>query len=154
MLSIELDKESFDNLNKQMNSLKEGVPRSLYSAITKIGYKIKSEAQMRLRGMNHIVTSRLRNSIFVKSAGINSMSYQDKDGKSFISELQSITLSNNEIAIGTNVEYAEKIEIMDSYLNWATKNVDVSKSVSDDMQKDIENIMKFGAGIIPKVTKE
>lgn len=154
MVSIEIDQKSFENLNKQMEVLKQGIPRSLYSAITKIGYKIKTESQMRLRGMNHIVTSRLRNSIFVKSSGINSMAYQDKDGKSFISELQSITLSDNEVAIGTNVEYAEKIEIMDSYLQWATKNVDIEKSVGDDMQKNIENIIKFGPGIIPKVTKE
>ena len=152
MVSIEIDQKSFDNLNKQMEILKEGTPRSLYSALTKIGYKIKSEAQIRLRGKNHIVTSRLRNSLFVKTKSKDSLSYQDSKGHSFVSDLRSIRVDENEIAIGTNVEYAEKIENLDSYIQWATMNVDISKSVQDDMQKTIENMMKFGLGVIPQPT--
>lgn len=152
MVSIEIDQKSFDHLNKQMEVLKRGTPTSLYSAITKIGYKIQSEAQMRLRGKNHIVTSRLRNSLFVKTKSKDSLSYQDNKGGSFISDLRSITIKENDIAIGTNVEYAEKIENMDSYLQWATINVDISKSIQDDMQKTMDNVMKFGLGVIPQPT--
>lgn len=152
MVSIEIDQKSFDHLNKQMEVLKQGTPRSLYSAITKIGYKIKAEAQMRLRGKNHIVTSRLRNSLFVKTKSKHSLSYQDNKGGSFISDLRTITIKENDIAIGTNVIYAEYIENMDSYLQWATLNVDISKSIQDDMKKTMDNVMKFGLGVIPAVT--
>ena len=68
------------------------------------------------------------------------MTYQDNNGQTFNAQLRSVSLSKDDIAVGTNVEYAPKIEHQDSFLYWAMKNVDVTKSVADDMRNDL----KFG----------
>jgi len=108
-VSITLDKGSMDHLEKQFKLLQEAGPRSVYSSLAKIAYKIKAEAQLRLRGKNHIVTSRLRNSLFVKTADVANIPYSDKNGKGYVSELPSVSLEKMELAIGTNVEYAQKM---------------------------------------------
>jgi len=149
MISITLDQASLDRLNQQMDVLRDGGTKAVSWSIRKIGDKIKNEAQMRLRGQKHIVTSRLRNSLFVKTTTKPDFPFSDNKGNNFVSDLKSVSLDTGDIAIGTNVEYAEKIEIMDSYLEWAVRNVDVSRSIHQDMQQTMENVMKFGAGIIP-----
>jgi len=148
--SITLDKGSLDHLDKQFKLLQDAGPRSVYSAIMKVAYKIVSDAKLRLKGQSHVVTSRLRNSLFVKTATKATANYSDKDGRAFTAELASVTLAKMEVAIGTNVEYAQKIEDMDSYLYWAVQNVDLSKSLADDAKQNLENAMKYGPGILPK----
>lgn len=150
MITITLDQASLDRLNKQMDVLRDGGKKAVSWSIRKIGDKIKNEAQMRLRGQTHIITSRLRNSLFVKTSTKPDFNFSDNKGNSFVSDLKTVSLDKGDIAIGTNVEYAEKIEMMDSYLEWAVRNVDVSRSIQQDMQNTMENVMKFGAGIIPE----
>jgi hypothetical protein len=147
-----------------MDILKKDGGRSALSAVAKLAFKIKAEAQLRLKGKMHIVTSRLRNSIYVKAnppihkTG-NTETYKNEpptNGKyvknfkqqTFDSDLKSVSVKETEFAIGTNVEYAPKIELMDSYLYWALKNVDIERSLAQDMKKDMENAMKFGKGIL------
>lgn len=117
-MRIELDQASFDNIQKQFDALKENGGKSAYRALMKVAFKIKSEAQLRLTGRGHIVTSRLKNSIFVKSKKMNdvlnknnSLTYSDGKGKSYRSDLETVSLSENEFAVGTNVEYAPAIEL-------------------------------------------
>jgi hypothetical protein len=148
-VSITLDKASKDHLDKQFKLLKEAGPRSVYSAIIKVAYKIRSDAQLRLRGKGHIVTSRLRNSLSVFTTLKKSIDYTDKDGKAFTAQLLTAAINKNEVAIGTNVEYAQKIETLDSYLGWAVSNIDISKSIGEEAKPTLENAMKYGKGIIP-----
>jgi len=144
-VEIKLDQGSLKNLNRQFDKLKVGVDRSAYSALIKVLVKIRSEAQLRLKGRGHIVTSRLINSIYVKAKNPenipdNSLIYSDNEGQTFNRELRSVRVSDVEGAVGTNVEYGEKIEFMDSYIYWAMKNVDVTRALADDMKDDV----KFG----------
>ena len=117
-IQITVDKDSMDNIQKQFDALKSGGVSSAYRALMKVAFKIKSEAQLRLTGRGHIVTSRLKNSIFVKSKKMNdvqnatnSLTYSDGQGKSYKSDLTTVNLGENEFAIGTNVEYAPAIEL-------------------------------------------
>ena len=114
-IQLEIENEGLLNVQKQLSILKEGAVRSAYSALMKVAFKIKSEAQNRLKGMRHIVSSRLRNSIHVQgegsSVGDNKESYSDEKGKSYSSILNTATLSKGEIAVGSNVEYASSIEL-------------------------------------------
>lgn len=117
-IQITIDKSAMDNIQKQFNSLKTGGGASAYRALMKVAFKIKSEAQLRLTGRGHIITSRLKNSIFVKSKKMNdvinasnSLSYSDGKGKSYKSDLSTVSLNDNEFAVGTNVEYAPAIEL-------------------------------------------
>ena len=144
-IQIEIDKASQRNIERQLEKLKAGTERSMYSAFIKVAMKIKTEAQLRLTGRGHIVTSRLKNSIYIKTKSLqpipdNTLTYQDNNGQTFNAQLRSVSLSKDDIAVGTNVEYAPKIEHQDSFLYWAMKNVDVTKSVADDMRNDL----KFG----------
>lgn len=176
-IQIGIDPRSLKHLSNQMDILKSGVGRSMYESLIKVAFKIKTEAQLRLTGRGHIITSRLKNSIFVKgqkhiSRPDNSLTYMDTKGKSYQSDLSTVKLAANELAIGTNVEYAPAIEFGsrphvieaknrkvlsngksffgrkvnhpgwsgDSFLYWAMKNVDITKSVGQDMQNDL----KFG----------
>ena len=38
---------------------------------------------------------------------------------------------------------------MDPFIAWAAYSADVNNSVKDDMQKSMENVLKFGPGILP-----
>lgn len=152
-MRIELDQASFDNIQKQFDALKENGGKSAYRALMKVAFKIQTYARLRLTGRGHIVTSRLKNSIFVKSKKMNdvlnennSLTYVDNTGKSYKSDLETVNLSENEFAVGTNVEYGPFIELGtriyggDSFLYWAMKNVDVMSDIVKDMQDDL----KFG----------
>jgi hypothetical protein len=143
-LSVELtiDAASLANFNKQMDLLKKEGNRTLLSALIKAGMKIKTEAQLRLSGRKHVVTSRLKNSIYLKAKNeVGSKQYSDLNGKSYNADLTTVKVEANEIAVGTNVEYAAKIENMDSYLYWALQNVNIEQSVAKDM-KDLEKFSK------------
>lgn len=114
-VQIEIDKVSFDNVMKQLDIVKENGGVSAYRAVVKVAFKIKSEAQLRLTGRGHIITSRLKNSIFVKTkqptlVANNQLTYSDNTGKSYKSDLSTVKVNDFEAAIGTNVEYAPAIE--------------------------------------------
>lgn len=132
LVNIEIQEAAMNNLNRQMEKLKRYAPEKAKGGMIKILFDIKALAQMKLEYNNHIVTSRLRNSIYVQTptpseSPDNSETYRDKDDKVFKSTLD-VHLESNEAAVGTNVEYAAKIEYgYNSFLYWALKNVDVDK---------------------------
>jgi hypothetical protein len=84
--------------------------------LVKVLFKIQTEARLRLTGRGHIVSSRLKNSIYVKTktptiTPTNTLSYSDSTGKSYSSELTTVSVGDLEGAVGTNVEYASAIEM-------------------------------------------
>jgi hypothetical protein len=130
--SIQIDPISHKRLNKRFKALSKAYPEEMFKAIVAILFDIKLIAQKKIKSDGHIVTSRLRNSIFVKTPkqryarrSTNSLSYTF-DGGSGNRDL-SVNLETNEGAVGTNVEYAHKIENLDSYLEFGAKTVDVNK---------------------------
>jgi len=145
-VNIEIDKASLMNLEKQFNALGTTIKEAVPKAIFKVLMKIKTEAQLRLTGRGHIVTSRLKNSMHVKMNKLdnvpdNKLTYSDNKKRNYSSDLSTVNISSDfEGAVGTNVEYAEKVELKDSFLYWALRNVDVTKSVGEDMK----NFVKFG----------
>jgi len=176
-VNIGIDPRTLKHLQSQMDLLQKNAGKSFYEALVKVAFKIKSEAQLRLTGRGHIVSSRLKNSLFVKAnkplnRPDNAQTYSDNKGKSYKSDLSTVQLKPDELAVGTNVEYASAIEFGsrphvieaknkkvlsngkmffgkrvnhpgwsgDSFLYWAMKNVNIEKSVGDDMANDL----KFG----------
>ena len=110
-------------------------------ALAKVLFSIKILAQLRLTEKMHIVTSRLKNSIYVK---MPKQSDADKAGSEMGADndrryrwnavgkqkagtgdrdLSTVNLDVNDGAVGTNVEYGPKIERRDSFLYWAAKNI-------------------------------
>lgn len=176
-INLSIDPRTLKHLSDQMDILQKNAGKSFYEALIKVAFKIKSEAQLRLTGRGHIITSRLKNSLFVKAnkplnRPDNAPTYSDTKGKSYRADLTTVQLKDNELAVGTNVEYAAAIELGsrphiievkdkkvlsngktffgkrvnhpgwsgDSFLYWAMKNVNIEKSVGEDMQNDL----KFG----------
>lgn len=180
-MAIELSISSSDlkELDKKLNDLKNNTGKSAWAALVTIAFKIRNEAMMRLQGRDHVRTSRLKNSIFVKGkkqSEINAASgggdkgqsntYKDNTGKSYDSDLRSVSVSDFDLAIGSNVEYATAIEFGaaahdinspvnirgvgwryikkhpgfkgDSFLYWGLKNVDIAKTAADLIRQDIE----------------
>ena len=150
-VQIQLDQASKQNLDKQFQALGTTISEAGPKAIFKVLMKIKTTAQNRLLGRGHIITSRLRNSIYVQMNDVpstpdNQRNYTDKDGKSYDAELKTVKLkTKNEGAVGTNVLYGKYVEFRDSYLYWALKNVDVSQSVGEDLKDAISKKGKFSA---------
>lgn len=115
-VTFELTEQSKKNLEVQMAKLKKLAPETAKKGMFKLLDDIKSLAQNKLRSDSHIKTSRLRNSIFIQSTAANrrlvednSETYSDDTGKSYSRKLD-VALTDNEGAVGTNVEYAGAIE--------------------------------------------
>ena len=107
-VTIELTQQS------KKNNLKKLAPEAARKGMFKLLFDIKALAQNKLKSDGHIVSSRLRNSIYVQSTkpqnfGDNNETYQDETGKSYSSRLD-VDLTDNEGAVGSNVEYAGAIE--------------------------------------------
>ena len=113
--TIQLQKESKANFDKQLKKLNKLAPETAFKGLVRMLFDIKTLAQLKLKSDGHIKTSRLRNSLYVKTLGQKNANVPDNsksyvaEGKSYNSEFQ-VTLKENEGAIGTNVEYAPAIE--------------------------------------------
>ena len=91
-----------------------------YDAIIGIGVDLTNQAKLLLKGL-HVVTSRLMNSIYLKVPKRDVMPVNYSwDGGAGNRDLN-VVLGNNEIAYGTNVEYAQKIENLDSYIEASSR---------------------------------
>ena len=131
-VEIKLDPISHKKLNKRFRLMDKHYPAETFRAIVAILFDMKLIAQRKIKADGHIVTSRLRNSIFVKtvkqqfanrSTNKRGYSFQGGTGNRDLS----VNLKNQQGAVGTNVIYGNKIEKLDSYLEHAAKTVDVNK---------------------------
>lgn len=110
-VQLKIDPRTMKDLFSKLDDLKVKGGMSAKNALVKLAFKIKAEAQLRLTGRGHIITSRLKNSIHVQSqTPVDSPSYSDTKGKSYSKELRTVKLKDNELAVGTNVEYGAAIE--------------------------------------------
>ena len=142
---IEIDRKSNLLMQQQIDKMLEAGEKSGAEIITSLLFKMKAISQTRLTEREHVVTSRLKNSIFVKlGSGLKSLkksknkqNYKDNEGGRFVNGLKNVSLKETEGAFGTNVEYGEKIENRDSFLRFATRNIDkdVNKYVNEVAKK-------------------
>lgn len=135
-VQIEWDKISMRNFDKTIKDFQKEAPNWTFKGLCMFLLNAKANAQNKLKFDSHIVTARLRNSIFVmaseqKNVDLpnNQRTYKDNNGKLFDAPFE-VELSKHEAAIGTNVEYAPKIEYKyDSFLYWGVKNADDAEFV-------------------------
>jgi hypothetical protein len=128
----------FDNLDM----VKISIPQICYNSIVSFLFTAKMNAMNKIKADRHIVTSRLRNSIYVLS---HSKDLKDKDnyeddlGNVFRGVLDNVHIEQQEAAFGTNVEYAEKIERLDSFIYWGFKNAD-DKEFSKQYNREVNQL--------------
>jgi len=134
-VELKLDKKSRKNLERNFRVIKKEYPKRTWEMVVKMLFDMKFLAQQKLKADEHIVTSRLRNSIMVKTPTKgegDDTKYSDNEGEIFDGDLKSVKLRDFEGAFGSNVIYAQAIEFLhDSYIYWAAKHVNVKKRVSE-----------------------
>ena len=126
---------------QSLRSLLNKAPEKAYDAILETAIEARSAAQEHIRAFDHIVTSRLINSLYIKSKKSvpnNSATY-GWDGGSGNRDFGAV-LQENEAAIGTNVIYADKIRKIDDYMQHA---IDVAEKVFPEyLTKQINDLSK------------
>jgi hypothetical protein len=138
---IEIGQNDQRALFSNLDMAKVNIPKICYDGLVRYLLFAKMNAQNKLKSDRHIVTSRLRNSIYVQHNSNNnkqSKSYSDNEGKTFNAEM-SVPLRPDEAAFGTNVDYAEKIERLDSFIYWGFKNAD-NKEFSKEYNRQINGL--------------
>ena len=146
--TLELEKQGAINLKKQLSKLDKNSDKA-FRGVVKMLFQIKTIAQQKLKSDKHIVTSRLRNSIYVQTpnqqfAKINGNdgNYSDDLGNSFESQIKGISLIENEGIVGTNVNYAPKIEYFyDSFLYFGIKHADIDRMGRDIAKELLDGIV-------------
>lgn len=82
--------------------------------------EIETVAKEKLTQDAHIDTGRLRASIYTKHIDKKTNRYSDNEGNSYICDLKK-SVKELQFIVGTNVEYAWKIERLDPYMLYAYK---------------------------------
>lgn len=134
--TITLMDSSRKNFQERLQFLEKKTIAETYRAMVKFLTNAQTLAKNKLKSDRHIVTSRLRNSIYVKTFDRkNEGTYRDNKGKTYNNRIE-VKIAENEMAVGTNVEYAEKIEFLyDSFLYWGVKHSDAEQMGRDISQK-------------------
>lgn len=125
-VSIEL--VNLKEVQASINNYGNDARTAVIKAIHLTGKAIESTAKLRLRGRldsaRHWVTGRLTTSVHME----HNMDYKDKntyksdDSSGAVDGILGIQLEDMEAAVGTNVEYAGKIEFdYDSFLRYAAE---------------------------------
>ena len=169
-VELKVDKISEKQLSTKFKVLEFLYPEEIFRAIVTILFDIKLIAQKKLKADGHIVTARLRNSIYVKSPrqifanrSNNKTAYTypggtDKQGRkqpggSGNRDLNT-SLRGAEAAVGTNVVYARNIEEKhDSFLQYAVDTVDSDKRFKEAEKRVKKRIMKKGIAVGKGIVK-
>jgi len=109
-VEISIDKASMNKVLETLSELPKKEQKEVERINGKYGIKAQTIAKQKLRADEHIVVSRLRNSVhwFTKNKNKN-FRYADSEGNSFNGRLK-VKAKTNELILGTNVLYAEDIE--------------------------------------------
>jgi len=99
-------------VGKKLDRKKEQLEENIMEEIIKTALvDIETPAKKKC----HVDTGRLRASIHTEYIGKKQYNYKDNIGNSFDGAL-SVKLEDDEVLVGTNVEYGQKMEAIDPYL--------------------------------------
>jgi len=143
LVEIELDQKSAREVQKGMFRYGEDVAKGIKRVLWTMGLTAESIAKLRLSGTlgsaAHIVTGRLRASVHAEEKG-RKTNETVADSKAADANLNE-SLSDMEVIVGTNVEYAPKIEFdYDSFIRFAGENIE-PKLVKEGI-KELDKITK------------
>lgn len=112
--------QRFNHIGKNLGG---AVRTPLGDLLNSAALRLETLAKQKITVDRHIVTGRLRSSIHAKLTNTDSYNYSDKDGNTFDGSLKETVSPGKSVVIGTNVEYAQKIELLDSYLFYASNQL-------------------------------
>jgi len=139
-VNIEVDRASAKALQSSMKQYGRRAIKAITDGIKRTALAIETDAKRRLNGQlgsaKHWITGRLAASVHTEMEGLNSFDAV-AESKQKDSNLQE-TVSDMEGIVGTNVEYADKIEFdYDSFLRFAAERQSrkFSKRVEQELNK-------------------
>ena len=105
-MSLKLELKA-DQLIKKFDSLTEEIQKAMIDELRVTGFMIESAYKIGVP----VDTGRLRSSIHTEHSDQTIFTYSDSKGNTFEGSL-GYRLKPTQVVVGTNVEYAEKIEYM------------------------------------------
>lgn len=105
MTKIYVSVKGVSSSQKSLHKLSNRAKKKLYKINAETAYNIDADAKLILTQASAVDTGRLRSSIHVESTDIKAQPYTDDKGNSFESKLE-LSAKENELIVGTNVEYA------------------------------------------------
>ena len=139
-IDIEVDQKSLNNVLKDYKQYGVKAAKALWNGLTRTAFAVETDAKRRLSGelgsARHIVTGRLRASVHTEFKGENSFKgvkdSETKDGK------LNVPIGELEAVVGTNVEYAPKIEFnYDQFIQFAAnrQRKKLTQRVTEELKK-------------------
>ena len=127
MITAQIDPRSLAALNKKIihigNTLGGAERTPVGDLINSAALRVETIAKKNLRAGGHIVTGRLWTSIHAQLKPSETFTYSDNLNESFNGTLKDSVEAGKSVIVGTNVEYAPKIENMDSCLYAASQEI-------------------------------
>jgi hypothetical protein len=105
-MSIQFDIKGVKELNKELNKIKKNIPPNVYKTMLEV---MKVEVETKAKKEVPVDTGRLKNSIHVATKG-KKFNYKDSLGKSYDGTAKSVDLDTYDIAVGSNVPYANRMD--------------------------------------------
>jgi len=120
-VSVTLDQKSLDNTLIALKTFGKDAEKVIKEVVNATAYDIETDAKMKIKADDHVVTSRLRSSIHAEREANKAFGYSDLLGNSFDGGLYE-NFGALEAIVGTNVEYGPKIEYeYDPFLSFAAE---------------------------------
>jgi len=141
-ISIEFDKTTLDKYNQILDGIAKDFDTKTGSELHKfivetcnnIATEIKKSPSMPVK------TGRLRSSIHAKTKSSDNFSYTNDFGRTFNGSLNDPITEGLEGAVGTNVEYAAKMETLRGFFNNTVQAN--TANINKDLDKLAEKVMK------------
>ena len=137
-VSIEI--ENLAEVKASFKKYGKDATKAVMNAVNRTGLSIESDAKRRLRGLlgsaKHWITGRLASSVHMETKKENTFN-PIKDSKTKDGSL-GVKIGELEAVVGTNVEYADKIEFdYDSFIRFAAERNEpkFQKTMEDELNK-------------------
>lgn len=133
--------EVIDNTDQTLRRKEEAIEQ----ALEMIGLQAERYAKEIITAKKAVDTGRLRNSITHATANYSGVrTYSDNEGKSYSDATTKSSPRDNEVYIGTNVEYGPYIEFGTSRKNGAARPFlrPAAMNHTDEYKKIVEHCMK------------
>ena len=137
---LKVNVSGIEQIDKNMSEIEKKLIKTLNGVLIASAFDlVETVAKKKITQDKHIDTGRLRASIHTTYKGKEHYSYSDDEGEAFNSRLD-VKRKEHNVFVGTDVEYATKIEALDSYLHYAHKN---SKAKIDRrLKKAMDKVLK------------
>ena len=141
-MSVRVKIEGIPKITKNMDKWEEKILKVAHGAVIKSAkIDVETGAKKKITQDKHIDTGRLRASIHSSYKGNEIYTYSDNEGNSFTSRVD-VRYKEYNVFVSSDVEYANKIEMIDSYLFYAFKMG--KNNLPKRIQKDVKKLLNRG----------